>query len=173
MSEKNDYLIIGKIIKPFGVKGEVKVFPITDNAGRYEELEFVVLKNGDSFDKVEVEGLRYLNEYVLLKLKNFDTRNHVEELRGKYLYVARENAVKLDDSSYYYYDLIGCSVRTLSGDILGDVYNIQNTGSCDIYFVRSQDEGKKELLVPAISQVIKKIDIAEKEIIIEVIDGLF
>ncbi|MCK5569376.1 MAG: 16S rRNA processing protein RimM, partial [Spirochaetes bacterium] len=78
-----------------------------------------------------------------------------------------------DDSSYYYYDLIGCSVRTLSGDILGDVYNIQNTGSCDIYFVRSQDEGKKELLVPAISQVIKKIDIAEKEIIIEVIDGLF
>lgn len=173
MNKKIDYLVIGKIVKPFGIKGEVKVLPITDNAERYEDLEFVFFKNEDSFDKVEIESLRYLNKYVLLKLKNLDTRNNVEKLHGKYLYIDRENAVKLDDSSYYYYDLIGCSVRTLRGDVLGTVFDIKNTGSCDIYFVRSQDGGKKELLVPAISQVVKKINIETKEIIIEVIDGLF
>lgn len=172
MGQKTNYLIIGKVLKPFGVKGELKLLPITDNLERFHSLESVYIRKGAVFQKNGVETVRFLNKFVLLKLKNCDSRNIVEQLRGQYLYIDREHAAKIDTSSFYYHDLIGCTVITQKGDVIGTVFDIQNAGSSDVYFVRSQDKKQREILLPAISDVIKKIDIRKKEIIIEVIEGL-
>jgi 16S rRNA processing protein RimM len=172
MSLKTDYLVIGKIVKPFGIKGEVKVFPITDSTLRFKDLRHVFLQSDSSFKRFDVNAVRLANEFVLLKLNGFDSRDAVEKFRGEYLYVDRENAVELEGSTYYYYDLLDCTVKTIEGIILGSVYDIQNTGSCDVYFVRKQNKNEKEVLIPAISQVVKNIDVINKEITVDLIDGL-
>ena len=172
MSVKTEYLIIGKIVKPFGLKGEVKVSPITDSALRFKDLRYVFLQSGSGFDRVDVSSTRPANNFVLLKFNGLDSRDAVEKLRGEYLYVDRKNAVELEGSSYYYCDLLDCKVITLEGMLLGIVYDIQNAGSCDVYFVRNQNEDQKEVLIPAISQVVKSIDVDNKEITVDLIDGL-
>ena len=172
MSTKTEYLVIGKIVKPFGIKGEVKVFPITDSALRFKDLRYVFLQNGSCFNRFDVNSARLANEFVLLKINGFDSRDTAEKLRGKYLYVDRKNAVELEESSYYYYDLLDCKVKTIEGIMLGSVYDIQNAGSCDVYFVRAQNKDEKEVLIPAISQVVKNIDVINKEITVDLIDGL-
>ena len=172
MRKKIDYLIIGKIAKPSGNRGELKVFPITDNIERFNNLAFVFLKEDQLFTKYKLESVRHSHKSVFLKFKDHDSRNDVEKLRGKNLYINRKNAIKIDESSYYYYDITGCTVKTTSGNILGEVYDIQNAGSCDIYVVESEDNKGKFVFIPAIKEVVKKIDINRKEIIIEVIEGL-
>ena len=95
----------------------------------------------------------------------------MEPFREKLFYVTRRQAIELDEGSYYYYDILNCTVKGLNGEIIGKVFDIQNAGSCDVYFVRSLYE-KQEYQIPAISDVIKSIDISQKEIVIDVIDGL-
>ena len=172
MSIKSEYLVIGKIVKPFGIKGEVKVFPITDSALRFKDLRYVFLQSGSRFNRFDVNSVRLANEFVLLKFTGLETRDTVENFRGEYLYIDRKNAVELEESSYYYYDLLGCKVKTIEGIMLGSVYDIQNAGSCDVYFVRAQNKDEKEVLIPAISQVVKNIDVINKEITVDLIDGL-
>ncbi len=172
MKTETDFLIIGKVIKPFGIKGEVKLFPITDSMQRFNDLKSVYLKKGITFQKVAVKSARASNKFVLLKLNGYDSRNDVESLQGKYIYVARENAAKIGDGSYYYYDLLGCTIKTLQGDVLGTVYDIQNAGSCDIYFIRSCNSKQEDFMIPAVSDIVKEVNIRAKEIVIEVIDGL-
>lgn len=171
--KKNDYLIVGKFLKPHGLKGEIKVLPITDDIRRFEGLKSIVYKRGDNIKNESVEGVRITKKFVILKLESFNSIKEADTLRNTYLYVNREKAIKINDSSYYYYDLQGCIVKTLSGEILGTLYDIQNAGSCDVYLVHSIEKCKGELLIPAISQVIKKIDVEAKEILIDIIDGLF
>ena len=173
MRVDSDYLVIGKVIKPFGLRGEMKVFPITDNIERFNTLPFIFFNNGHSFNKVDVESVRYSKKFVLLKLNLYNTRSDIEGFCGQYIYIDRKNAVKLDETGNYYYDLTGCEVKTGDGNIIGTIYDIQNTGSCDIYIVRRRNGKQDDLLIPAIKQVVKKIDIDRKEIIIEIIDGLF
>ena len=172
MSEKTEYLIIGKIVKSFGIKGEVKVSPITDSALRFKDLKYVFLQSGSGFNRIDINSARMANKFVLLKFTGFDSRDAADILHGEYLYVDRKNAVKLEGSSYYYCDLLDCKVITRDGILLGSVYDIQNAGSCDVYFVRSQNEDQKEVLIPAISQVVKNIDVDNKEITVDLIDGL-
>ncbi len=169
---RTDYLIIGKVLRPFGVHGEIKVLPITDRLDRFRDLEFIFLRRDRSFLKFDVEAVRLMSGYAQLKLKGYDERNDVDALRGKFLYIDRENAVKIEEDSYYYYDILGCSVITLEGKLLGRVFDIQNAGSNDVYFVRSQNSENGEFLIPAISDVVKEIDIAKKEIVIRMVDGL-
>jgi 16S rRNA processing protein RimM len=160
-------------VGPFGIKGEVKLLPITDDPGRFTMLQSLYLKQGTLFQSKRMEGVRFANKYVLLKLEGFDTRDEASHLTGLSVYTDREHAAKLDDSSYYYADINGCTVMTEQGDIIGEVFDIQNAGSCDVYRVRSGDSSEKEVLIPAIRDVIKRIDIERKEIVIEVIEGLF
>ena len=172
MKVETEYLIIGKIVKPFGIKGEVKVFPITDSISRFKKLRYVYLRKGSSVDRYDVDQTRPANEYVLLKLNGLDSRTDADKLRGEYIYVDRENAVQLEDSTYYYYDLLHCKVVTTEGEQLGTVYDIQNAGSCDVYFVRTNNKNENEILIPAVSQVVKNIDIKNKEITVDLPDGL-
>jgi 16S rRNA processing protein RimM len=171
MESKTDYLIIGKVLKPFGLMGELKLLPITDNIGRFRNIKEIYLKEEQDFREVVVEGTRVTDSYVLIKLEGYNSKTDVEPLREKLFYVTRKQAVELEDGSYYYYDILNCTVKGLNGEIIGKVFDIQNAGSCDVYFVRSDCE-KQEYQIPAVSDVIKRIDISQKEIIIDVIDGL-
>ena len=171
MESRTDYLIIGRALKPFGLKGELKLLPITDNIERFRNIKKIYLREEQDFKGVEVEGTRITNSYIIIKLKGFDSKIDVESLRDKFFYVTRRQATPLEDGSYYYYDILNCTVKGLNGEIIGKVFDIQNAGSCDVYFVRSFCK-KQEYQIPAVSDVIKRIDISQKEIVIDVIDGL-
>lgn len=167
-----DYLVIGKVLRPFGLKGEVKLEPITGDINRFQRLEFIFIEKESTFQKIHVEGVRISPNVVHLKLRDYNTRDDAERLRDQYIYIDRPNAIEIDDSSYYYYDIMGCEVRTLEGNVIGVIHDIQNAGSCDVYVVRSEGPGNKEHLIPAVRDVVKEIRIDRKEIIIDVIDGL-
>jgi 16S rRNA processing protein RimM len=170
---KTDYLIIGKFLRPFGVLGEIRVLPITDRAERFLDLDFIYIKKRNTgFSKLKVEAARLISAYAQLKLHGYNSRDDVEPLRGMFLYIDREHAVEIDEGSYYYYDIIGCSVFTQEGENLGRVFDVQNSGSNDVYFVRSADSGSDEILIPAVGDVIKEIDIDRKKIVINMIEGL-
>jgi 16S rRNA processing protein RimM len=171
---KKDYLIVGRVVKPFGVRGEVNVKPITDRVERFNDLPYVYIKKGEDFEKIDIERARPHGEHVCLKPAEFTTRDEAAGLTGEMLYVDREHAAPIDAGSHYHYDLVGCAVRTSDGRNLGTLREILNAGSCDVYVVVSDEhQGKgKETLIPAISEVVKKIDVTAKEIVIEPLEGL-
>ena len=171
MEEKKDYFVIGKVLKPFGISGEVKVLPITDKIERFKSIPFVYIKKYDTYVRVNVNSSRIADRFALLKLSNASNRDNAEKYRGKYLYIDRENAVKIDKNSYYYYDILDCKVVTTDGVELGVIEDIRNAGSCDIYTVRLMGV-EDTVMIPAISDVVKKIDIGSKKIEIELIDGI-
>ncbi|KPJ86938.1 MAG: hypothetical protein AMS17_10235 [Spirochaetes bacterium DG_61] len=173
MRTESDYLIIGKVCRPFGVAGELKVLPITDDMRRFGKLKFIYHKRGKSFTKIPIETVRYTKQSVILKLKDYNCRDSVAVFSGSYLYIDRENAIQIDEQSYYYYDLAGCIVVNNEGSVIGKVSDIINAGTCDVYVVSGIGEEEDHRFIPAVKEVVKKIDIKKKEITIDVIDGLF
>jgi 16S rRNA processing protein RimM len=171
--EENDYLIIGKVCKPFGVAGELKVTPQTDERKRFSALSFVYIKRGALYAKVFVENVRYAKDFVILKLEDLDSRDDVSDFTGTQLYIDRENAIRVEESSHYCYDITGCTIVSSKGDSIGTIVDIVNAGSCDVYVVRPINDEEDRVFIPAVKEVVKKIDIDKKEIIIDVIDGLF
>lgn len=172
MHGNTDFLIIGRIVRPFGMKGEVKLLPTTDHIDRFQGIDFVYLNRTGQYEKVEVENARIVKNAVILKLVNVATRDDAEKLRSSTVYIDREHAAPIDDSSHYYYDILGCTVKTMQGDIIGKVFDIQNAGSCDVYCVRPQNSPDGEVLIPAVRDIVKNIDTIKKEIRIEAVDGL-
>jgi 16S rRNA processing protein RimM len=168
-----EYMIVGRVMKPFGVRGDVKVLPITDRPERYNDLSFVFIQKGDGFEKLEIERVRLHGGHVCFKPLAFSSREEAAVLTGELLYIDREHAAAIEEGSYYVYDLVGCTVKTSDGKVLGVLREIQNAGSCDVYVVIAADDGAHgELLIPAISDVVKKIDVRAKEIVIEPLEGL-
>lgn len=166
-----EYLKIGQIVNTHGVKGEVKVYPLTDNVRRFSKLSFVFMLGKDGqYEKVEIEGVKYFKEMPLLKLKNVDDMDAAMKFRNQYLYVDRENAVKLPKDTYFITDLIGLDVITEDGNRLGELINVFSTGSNDVYEVK-REEGKNVLL-PAIGDVILEVNIEEGFIKVRLMEGL-
>jgi 16S rRNA processing protein RimM len=162
-------------MKPFGLRGEVKVQPITDRTERFHDLTFVFIKKGEGYKKIEIERCRLHSDHVCLKPSEFTTRDEAEGLTGELLYIDRDHAARIEEGSHYFFDLAGCSVRTTDGRTLGVLREVQNAGSCDVYVVNTGPEigSGGELLIPAITDVVKKIDVKAKEIIIEPLEGLW
>jgi 16S rRNA processing protein RimM len=171
--EVKDYLIIGKVCRPFGVAGELKVTPHTDERRRFSALSFVYIKRGALYSKISVENVRYAKDSVILKLEGLDSRDDVADFAGTQLYIDRENAIIIEESSYYCFDITGCTVVSSHGDSIGRVDDIVNAGSCDVYVVCPFNDKEDRVFIPVVKDVVKKIDIEKKEIIIDVIDGLF
>ena len=159
-------------MKPFGVRGEVKVQPITDHPERFNDLSFVYIKKGEGFEKLEIERVRLHDGIVSFKPIAFSSRDDAAVLTGELLYIDREHAAAIEEGSHYYCDLVGCTVKTSGGKVLGVLREIQNAGSCDVYVVAADDGVFGEMLIPAISDVVKKIDVQAKEIVIEPLEGL-
>ncbi|QCX32253.1 16S rRNA processing protein RimM [Caloramator sp. E03] len=165
-----EYLKVGQIINTHGVKGEVKIYPLTDDINRFKKLKYVFRKVDDEYIKVDVEGIKYVKQFPILKLSNIDTMNDAEKLKNEYIYVDRENAVKLPEGAYFIADLIGLSVVSDDNKYLGKLTDVFSTGSNDVYEI-TDDNGKK-YYIPAIKDVIKIIDLIEGKMIINIIEGL-
>lgn len=152
------YLRIGKILKPQGVKGEVKVAPETDDPSRYLELSHICLgENGE--DPRKVLAARVHEGYAYLTLENVRDRDEAERLREKPLYIPREEAPPLPEGRYYIVDLIGMRVKTDAGEDLGTLKQVDQAGGNDVYLIR----GKRELLVPALKKLLVNVDPEQNE----------
>ncbi|QXM05899.1 ribosome maturation factor RimM [Crassaminicella indica] len=164
-------LKVGQIVNVQGIRGELRVYPLTDYKERFEELEWVYMENNRE-DKFYIEKVRYKNNLVILKLKGIDDRNEAERLKNKFLTIDRENARVLPEDTYYIVDLIGLKVFTDKEKFIGNVKNvIQNAGQ-DLYEIADAENPKKTILIPAVGAFIKEVSIEKGHIIVTPIEGL-
>lgn len=164
-------LRVGVISSTHGVRGEVKVYPTTDDVGRFKKLKKVVLDTGREQLELEIAGVKFFKNQVILKFKGIDNINDIEKYKGKDLLVHREEAVKLEENENYVADLIGLSVVTEEGQTLGVLTEVMETGANDVYVVETEDG--RELLLPAIRECILDVDLEEEVMTIHVMSGLF
>lgn len=163
-------LQVGVISSTHGIRGEVKVFPTTDDPDRFRKLKQVILDTGREQKSLEIEGVKFFKQFVILKFKDIDNINDIEKYKGKSLYVTREHAVKLKKDEYFIADLIGMTVKGEDGAILGTVSDVLQTGANDVYVVALADGG--EVLLPAIKDCILSVDMEKREMQVHVLDGL-
>ncbi len=164
------YLRIGVITSSHGVRGEVKVYPTTDDPHRFSELSEVYLAPEDDAKRLAVRSVRYTKDRVLLSLEGIDTPEEANLLRQKDLYIPRDQGVALEDNENYYADLLGISVVTDEGRNLGTLTDILETGANDVYVVKKKDG--KELLLPAIREVILSVDVEQSKMVVHLMKGL-
>ena len=165
-----DLLQVGIITSTHGVRGEVKVYPTTDDPRRFRRLKEVVLDTGREKLNLEIEGVKFFKQYVILKFKGLDNINDIEKYRQKSLYVTRKNAVRLQRDEYFIADLIGLKVQDEDGKELGTVKDVIETGANDVYEVEMADG--KSLLLPAIKQCILNVDVENGQMQVHVLEGL-
>ena len=164
------YLEIGQIVNTFGIKGMVKVKPFTDDIRRFDRLEKVYIKKQNEKKEYQIEEVKYHKEMVLIKFKGIDNIDAANLLKNSYLIVDREKEEPLEEGRYYIVDMLGIDVYTEEGNLLGKLDDIYNTGSNDIYVVK--DELGKQVLLPALKEVIKKVDIENRKMVVHLIPGL-
>lgn len=165
-----DLLQVGIITSTHGVRGEVKVYPTTDDPRRFRRLKEVVLDTGREKLNLEIEGVKFFKQFVILKFKGLDNINDIEKYRQKSLYVTRKNAVRLQRDEYFIADLIGLKVQDEDGTELGTVKDVIETGANDVYEVEMADG--KSLLLPAIKQCILNVDVENGTMQVHVLEGL-
>lgn len=165
-----DLLKVGIITSTHGVRGEVKVYPTTDDPRRFRRLKEVVLDTGREKLNLEIEGVKFFKQFVILKFKGLDNINDIEKYRQKSLYVTRKNAVRLQRDEYFIADLIGLKVQDEDGTELGTVKDVIETGANDVYEVEMADG--RSLLLPAIKQCILNVDVENGMMQVHVLEGL-
>lgn len=165
-----DLLQVGIITSTHGVRGEVKVYPTTDDPRRFRRLKEVVLDTGREKLNLEIEGVKFFKQFVILKFKGLDNINDIEKYREKSLYVTRKNAVRLQRDEYFIADLIGLKVQDEDGTELGTVKDVIETGANDVYEVEMADG--RSLLLPAIKQCILNVDVENGMMQVHVLEGL-
>ena len=165
-----EYIEIGQIVNTNGLKGIVKVNPFTDDIGKFEDLKYVYIQLKNELKKVKIEQVRYNKNQVLLKLEGIDSIEEAEKYRNFYLKTEKESQEDLGEDTYYIVDLIGLDVYTAKNEYLGKIEDVFPTGSNDVYVVK--DNLGKQILIPAIADVVKKVDLKNKKMIINLIPGL-
>lgn len=165
------YLEIGQIVNTFGIKGMVKIKPFTDDTEkRFDNLKKVYIQNKNTRKEYEIEEVKYHKEMVLIKFKGIENPEDANLLRNCYLVVDRDEEEPLEEGTYYIVDMIGLEVYTDEGEKLGILDDVFNSGSSDIYVVKN--ELGKQILLPAIEDVIKNIDMEQRKMIVHLIPGL-
>jgi 16S rRNA processing protein RimM len=165
-----DLVAIGRISKPIGTQGEVRVLPLTDDQKRFENLKSVLIgKEETTATEHDILAVRVDAKYVVVRLKGIESVEVAKTLRDRYLFVPKENAVKLRPGSYFVDDLIGCEVVTEEQIKVGIVSDLLELPANDIMVVNS---GVKEILIPAVKAIIRQVDIGKKCITIHAVEGL-
>ncbi len=165
-----EYFEIGQIVNTNGLKGVLKIKPFTDDIKEFEDFESIYVQRKNELIEFKIEEVRYVKNMVLLKLQGIDDIDEAEKYRNLYIKVNRNVMPNLPEDSYYIVDLLECEVYTEEGELLGKVDDVFNTGSNDVYVVK--DELGKQILLPAIGEVIKNVDISNKKIIVKLMKGL-
>ena len=164
-----DFFRVGVIANTHGIRGEVKIFPTTDDVKRFDYLKEAYIDAGKEKIKVEVSNFRYFKNLVIVKFKDIDNINDIERYKGKDLLVTRENALPLEEGEYYLADIIGANVYTEDGILFGSLEDVIETGANLVYSV--QHEGK-EVLLPVIDDCVKEVNVEEKKVIVHIMKGL-
>ncbi len=163
-------LEIGKIVNTHGLRGEVKVVPWTDSPEDFCELSLVYIKNKNEYQKLTIDGVRFQKNNVLIKFKEYSDINEILHLKNAVLYADRDDLGELPEGVYYIVDLIGLKVYTEDNEYIGKIADVFNAGASDIYDVKR--EGKKNLLLPVIDEVVKSVDIDNGRVTVHIMEGL-
>ena len=164
-------LQVGAILDTHGLRGEVKVFPTTDDPARYDDLDEVeLLTKEGKYLHLEVERVRYFKNLVIVKFKHYDNINDIEQYKKCNLYVTRENAVELAEDEYFVADLIGLTAKSDEGEELGTLTDVLTTGANDVYVIKGADG--EELLVPAIHDCVQEVNVEDGYVVLYLLPGL-
>lgn len=165
-----DRLKVGVVTSVHGIKGEVKVFPTTDDSRRFKKLKQVYLDTGKEMLPLEIEGVKFFKQMVILKFKGYENPDDVMKFRQKELWIDRKDAVKLSKDEYFIADLIDMEVCDEEGKLIGTLKDVISTGANDVYAVETP-EGR-EVLFPAIRQCILDVDTEARKMTVHVMEGL-
>ncbi|MCD8330265.1 MAG: ribosome maturation factor RimM [Lachnospiraceae bacterium] len=160
---------VGVYTNTHGVRGEIKVYPTTDDPKRFRKLKQVILRTPKQEMTLEIENVRFSKQMVLLKFKGIDNINDIERYKGSGLFVPREQAVPLKKDEYFIADLIGITVFTEDGTELGRLSEVLQTGANDVYVVQT---GERELLLPAIADCVQSVDVEAGRMVVHLMEGL-
>ncbi len=165
-----DLLEVGKIVNTHGLRGEVKVVPWTDYPEVFEDIDFVYVKKKSEYERLDVKGIKYQKNNLIVRFSQITDINMAEKYKNQVIYAEREILGELPEGVYYIADLIGLDIVAEDGEKIGTVSDVFNTGSNDIYEVKR--EGKKNLLLPVIDDVVLNIDVDGGKITVRMMDGL-
>lgn len=165
-----DFLEVGKIINTHGLKGEVKIATWTDYPEDFEEIGKVYIKTKAGNEVLNILNVKYQKNNIIVKFKEISDINEAEKYKGLVVLADREDLPELEDGAHYIADLIGLEVVDEDGEVLGKLVDVFNTGANDIYDVKR--EGKRNLLLPVIDEVVKNIDLQTGKITVHVMEGL-
>ena len=165
-----EYFEIGQIVNTSGLKGILKIKPFTDDIKKFSNLKTIYIKTKSGLTEFKIEQVRYVKNMVMLKLAGIDTVEEAEKYRNLYIKILRDQEEELEEGSYYVVDILGCKLNTDANQELGKIVDVFQTGSNDVYVVK--DEQGKQILLPAIKQVIKNVDIKNKIITVHLLEGL-
>ena len=163
-------LQVGVISSTHGVRGEVKVYPTTDDASRFKRLKKVMLDTGKEQLPLEIQQVKFFKQFVIVKFKGIDNINDIERYKRCPLLIEREDAVPLGEGEHFIADMIGMRVVTENGEVFGTLRDVMETGANDVYIIDSEAHG--EVLLPAIRECILEIDEAEGKMTVHLMDGL-
>lgn len=158
------HLLVGVVIKPQGVLGQVKVHPQTDDPQRFYDLKHLYIKNGEKFEAVSLEQVRVHQGFVYCVVNGASTREQAEQQRGLQLYVSREQAVPLEEDRYFIVDLVGCDVVNTRGEPIGVLKEVLQPGAADVYVIKTP-EGT--MMVPALKRVVTEVDVHQRRITLD------
>ncbi len=166
----DEYIAVGKIVAPFGVRGEMKMLSLTDFPERFtQDVDYYLYKQ-KRVKMVNIEGVKNRDKDMIIKLEGIETPEDAEIYRNALLKISKDDVVPLPKDHYYHYQLVGLSVSTEEGVVLGKVTEIVETGSNDVYVVKS-DQGK-EILIPALKEVVRSVDLNKGSIVVRPLLGL-
>ncbi|MBE5939940.1 MAG: ribosome maturation factor RimM [Lachnospiraceae bacterium] len=169
--DKESMLRVGVISSTHGIRGEVKVYPTTDDVNRFKVLKEAYIDMGRELVPVKVTGCKFFKNMVILKFKDIDNINDVEKYKSHDLLVTREHAVPLEEGEYFIVDLIGLKVLTDEDEEFGELIDVMETGANDVYIVKQYSTGK-EVLLPVIDQCVLDVNIEEGFVKVHIMDGL-
>ena len=169
MKNTSEWATIGKIVAPFGLRGDLKVFPLTDVPDRFAKLEHIYV--GSSFKEYAIQGVRpYKGDMILLKLRGIDDATAAEPFRNQELSLPIDELAKLPQDSYYQHDILGLTVLRMDGREVGVIRDIWTTGGNDVYEIKSLTG--QQFLIQAVKDIIKQIDLIRRVMYIDPIQGL-
>lgn len=171
MRISNDTVVVGKITTTHGLKGTVKVLPMTEKKERFYDLAQIMAELADGKQKVlTIEGISSFKEGFLMDFKEIKDVNAAQKLRGAYLQIPRSQAMELEEGEYYIFEIIGAEVFTDEGERLGILENVIETGANDVYEVKTEDG--KEILIPVIPDCVLEVNTEEKKVVVHLLEGM-
>lgn len=163
----NDYIKVGKIVNTHGIKGYLKCVPLTDDMERFEELKYIYTEKDNK--KRRLKDVWYRNNIVYILLEDINDMSTAETFRDSYISILEDQLRELPEDSYYIFDLEDMEVYSEDGEYLGKIKEIYQTGANDVYEITNEN---KSFLIPAVKDVVKKVDVENKRMVINVIEGL-